>query len=146
MRTAEWRTRAEKLKVYKKAHITLTKSEESLIDAYDEFEAANFWNWVYPEGATAEEVQDELMDYRTFMEEGKEVYMHITRGTISKINTHAFEVIGVADEKADEDAKEYAQEVTHDLRQALETIKALPSDAKIEDAIDLAEIALEETE
>jgi hypothetical protein len=49
------------------------------------FSAAEFWKqWVYPEGATAEQVQAELADYHDLMDRAAKVYEHITQGQVSK--------------------------------------------------------------
>jgi hypothetical protein len=69
--------------------------------------ASEFWSGiVYPEGATAEQVQAELTDYRTFMHEAAIVYDHITRGRISKVNTLASAVISEADEMFQDDLQQ----------------------------------------
>lgn len=61
--------------------------------------SADFWsNWIYPDGANPEQIQDELNDYHTFIGETAKVYDHITGGRISKVNTLAYEVISVADD------------------------------------------------
>jgi len=66
-------------------------------------ESADFWNnWVYPDGATAEEIQDELSDYFMMINEVAKVYGHITGGRISKPNTKAFEVIGEYENRVSE--------------------------------------------
>ena len=65
----------------------------------EKIESADFWcNWVYPEGANPEQIQNELNDYHSFFEETAKVYEHITGGRISKVNTLAREVIAAADE------------------------------------------------
>lgn len=62
-------------------------------------ESADFWcNWVYPERATAEQVQNELEDYHVILDNVCIVYDHITGGRISKANTLAHEVTSVADD------------------------------------------------
>jgi hypothetical protein len=69
--------------------------------------AGEFWSGqVYPEGATAEQVQAELTDYRTFMHETAIVYDNITRGRISKVNTLASVVISVAEECYQDDLQQ----------------------------------------
>lgn len=73
--------------------------EDALKQANEQLEAANFWNnWVYPDGASAEDVQNELADYRFVMQEAAKVYDNLTRGRISKPNTKASAVISVVEE------------------------------------------------
>ena len=61
-----------------------------------EFENADFWNnWVYPEGATAEQIQNELHDFRVLVDNVAKVYDVITGGRISKPMTIPSAVIGV---------------------------------------------------
>ena len=63
------------------------------------YEGKDFWtNWVYPEGANPEQIQNELLDYKNFLEETAKVYDYVTNGRITKQNTIAREVIGVFDE------------------------------------------------
>jgi hypothetical protein len=84
---------------------------QNLVDAED------FWtNIVYPDGATAEQIQTELADYHMIMDDVAKVYDHITGGRISKVNTYAYAVIGEADahyeelcREAMEDEKEVAE-------------------------------------
>jgi hypothetical protein len=69
----------------------------------EHIEGAAFWsNFVYPQGASAQQIQDELVDYHSFLGNVAKVYMHITGGKISKQNTLAEDVIAVADEYTDE--------------------------------------------
>jgi hypothetical protein len=69
--------------------------------------ASEFWSGiVYPEGATAEQVQAELTDYHTFMHETAIVYDNITHGRISKVNTLASVVISVADDVYQDDLQQ----------------------------------------
>jgi len=57
--------------------------------------AGDFWsNIVYPEGATPEQIQAELTDYITILNEVSIVYDHVTGGRISKPNTLSGAVIG----------------------------------------------------
>jgi len=87
----------------------MTKLELELLDENEQLrkeneelrkiEAGDFWcNIVYPDGATPEEIQNELMDYHTILGEVSKVYDHVTGGMISKQNTLAREVIAMADE------------------------------------------------
>lgn len=69
--------------------------------------AAEFWHkWVYPDGATAEQVQAELADYHQFMGYASKVYCELTGGRISKINTLPEVVISVAQEVQQKDIEE----------------------------------------
>lgn len=92
----------EKLFKYLQEGYVVPPTKEIVELAYDEFRklsSADFWsNWVYPEGAKPEEIQNELSDYRTFLEEVSVVYNYVTKGRISKPNTKAFEVIGQFEE------------------------------------------------
>ena len=73
----------------------LQKENEQLRKA----EAIDFWcNIVFPNGATAEDIQNELIDYYTILGEVSKVYDHITGGMISNQNTLAEDVIAMADE------------------------------------------------
>lgn len=120
----EWQMRAEQLKVWREANEPLSAAELRLIEAYDDFENAEFWKkWVYPEGANPEEIQNELMDYHEMLEEVSKVYMHVTMGRISKQNTHASAVIGEADDIAQRDIEEAVKEATEELRKELEELR-----------------------
>lgn len=80
-------------------------------------EAADFWsNWVYPEGATAEQVQSELTDYHEMMQEVSKAYDIVTNGRFSKPNT-AHEFIAGAVEEATQEA--IAEAVTTAKREAV---------------------------
>lgn len=59
--------------------------------------AAEFWRDVYPDGATADQIANELADYKMILENVSLVYCHVTDGRISKGNTLAGEVIREAD-------------------------------------------------
>lgn len=49
--------------------------------------SAEFWsNWVYPEGATAEDVQNELADFKDLIDRFSKVLDHATGGRMSKAN------------------------------------------------------------
>jgi hypothetical protein len=61
-------------------------------------ESAEFWlKDVYPDGITAEKIENELLDYYVILENVSKVYDHITGGIISKQNTLAEEVNNAAD-------------------------------------------------
>lgn len=78
---------------------TLKRRIEELELKLKEFEGKDFWtNWVYPDGAKPEEIQNELLDYYTFMEDVALVYDRITNGRISKPNTSAVAVISEFEE------------------------------------------------
>lgn len=78
----------------------LTAAEQRAEQAEAKLESAEFWNhWVYPDGATPEQIQNELFDYRTYLLETAKVYEHITCGKFSKQNTTAAAVIGVYDDE-----------------------------------------------
>jgi hypothetical protein len=83
-------------------------ASEARVEALEREKAAGeFWSGqVYPEGATAEQVQAELTDYRTFMHETAIVYDNITHGRISKVNTLASVVISVAEECYQDDLQQ----------------------------------------
>lgn len=87
----------EKLFKYLREGYVIHPKEEFVKLADKEFSllvSAEFWsNWVYPEGANPEEIQNELSDYHTFLKEASVVYDHVTKGRISKPNAKAFEVI-----------------------------------------------------
>ena len=72
----------------------LKRRIEELEKKLVEFEGKDFWtNWVYPEGANPEQIQNELLDFHFLMEQVPLVYMEVTNGRISKPNTYAREVI-----------------------------------------------------
>ncbi len=49
--------------------------------------SAEFWsNWVYPEGAKAEDVQNELADFKDLIDRFGKVLDHATGGRMSKAN------------------------------------------------------------
>lgn len=77
--------------------------EQERDDLKKKLEGAEFWSkFVYPEGASAQDVQNELDDYHEMMGEVGRVYDHVTGGVISKPNTRASAVIEVADEHIQE--------------------------------------------
>lgn len=73
-----------------KLYDAITNPEvEEILDGTD------FWvNWVYPDGANPEEIKNELLDYNMILHNASKVYDHVTKGRISKPNTHAEAVIG----------------------------------------------------
>lgn len=84
----------ELIKKSPKDEILISEQLEVILYWIKKLEGSNFWtNWVYPNGANPEEIQNELLDYHLFMENCAEVYMRVTNGRISKINTKAYEVI-----------------------------------------------------
>lgn len=118
-----WQKKAEQIKVWKKQGSCLTLTEELLMQAYEDFDNANFWNaFVYPEGANPEEIQNELSDYHAVMDEVSEVYLHITGGQISKQNTRASAVISIADEH-------YARVYMEDTAETITELHATVQDA-----------------
>lgn len=52
-----------------------------------------------------DQVMRELYDYKMLLDNVPKVYDHVTQGRISKPNTLAYEVIGQADEVAENDRK-----------------------------------------
>jgi hypothetical protein len=83
------------------------------------YDSAAFWSgWVYPEGATAEQVQAELHDFRSLMHHVPNIYDHVTGGRISKPNAMSATVISAHDdyvtELVDEAVKE-SQEESNDI-------------------------------
>ena len=62
-------------------------------------EPDEFWNnWVYPEGANAEEIQSELRDFSILMKNVSIVYDALSGGRISKPMTDPNVVISVCQE------------------------------------------------
>lgn len=89
---------------------------QQLAEADARYKTAEFWkNWVYPEGATAEQVQDELHDYRVLMENVPKVYDSVTGGRISKPMTKPEAVISEAEDHTarlvDEAVKEAGEQL-----------------------------------
>lgn len=79
-----------------------------------------FWEkQVYPEGMNAQDVRNELHDFRVMMEEVPKVYDHVTGGRVSKPLTHAVAVIGEHDEHCHETCVETddVEDVVDELRQ-----------------------------
>ena len=96
----------------------LEATQARLADLQSKYDAAEFWEtWVYPKGATAKQVQNELTDYHMMLEQVTQVYSELTGGRISKPNTMAFEVIGQANELVEAAIKEYCEEETEELRE-----------------------------
>lgn len=94
----------------------LATAEQERDELQRKYDSAEFWrDWVYPDGATAEQVQAELADYRAFMDNASEVYLHITNGRISKVNTLAEAVIGEADAVQADAIEEAVKEATEEL-------------------------------
>jgi hypothetical protein len=115
-----------------KEHIQLLWETGFLHRELEKFKAADFWtNIVYPEGATAEQVQNELNDYHTILDNVSKVYDHITGGRISKPNTLAYEVISVADDYYDELKSEDVKEELKYLQEKI--IKLIEEDTEKEE-------------
>ena len=79
--------------------LLLTPEEaQKLIGTTRRLMSAEFWNkFVYPEGALAQDVQNELNDYKFLLEQVSLVYCHVTGGLLSKTNYFASEVISAMD-------------------------------------------------
>jgi len=76
---------------------TVVDAAPALIAELRRLQAMEFWSkFVYPEGATAEEVQAELNDYHTILNNVSKVYCEITNGRVSKPNTLASSVLSEA--------------------------------------------------
>lgn len=89
---------------------------EYLQNENERLKAADFWtNWVYPEGATPDLIQNELTDYRMVMDTATKVYDHVTGGRISKPNTHANVIIGEADARISDAINEAISEFEESL-------------------------------
>lgn len=77
---------------------TLEEAHAEIARLQHLLDAVQWWEGVYnDQPLTREEIINELHDYRMVMTEVRQVYDHITEGRITKINTHAFEVIAVAE-------------------------------------------------
>ena len=101
----------------------LEATQTQLAELQDQYDAAEFWKkWVYPKGATAKQVQNELADYYMILEQVTQVYSELTGGRISKPNTMAFEVIGQANELVEAAIKEYCAEETEELCEDKQTL------------------------
>ncbi len=73
--------------------------------------SAELWtNWVYPEGANPEDIQNELMDYHELMDRVSVVYDHVTGGRVSKPETTAEAVIEVVNSHIETLLEEAAEE------------------------------------
>jgi hypothetical protein len=69
-----------------------------------------FWRGVYPNGMTAEEINNELADLEMIAERVPKVYDHVTGGKVSKPNTDAEVVIALADDYVNEIVDEAVEE------------------------------------
>jgi hypothetical protein len=97
------------------------KAESEAKETKEKFEGSSFWkDWVFPEGAKPEEIQNELIDYHTYLEETAKVYCHITNGAISKQNTKAEEIISIYDDEVSSlvDRAEKAEDRVRELEEA----------------------------
>lgn len=102
------------------SHFWTIEQQEEIDILKAKLSSANFWNnWVYPEGATAQQIQDELQDYHELMERVSIVYEHVTDGRISKQNTLAEVVCAVADDVLEQQIKDAVEEKTEDLKAEL---------------------------
>jgi hypothetical protein len=110
------------------------KKEQAAVEAYKK--NSEFWcNWVYPEGAKPEDIQNELNDYQMIMEYVSKVYCHITGGLISKPNTDPSSVIGATEEfySEDESLEETAKDLEiQRLRGVLDEIHGLCTKERID--------------
>ena len=60
---------------------------EELCERLEGYDAANFWaNWVYPEGADPEDINNELMDFKDMIDRFERVLSYATGGRMSKTN------------------------------------------------------------
>jgi hypothetical protein len=92
------------LELNQKLKDKVAKLEEEVKTLRRKLKSSEFWSkFVYPEGAKATDIQNELMDYHEMLGEVDKVYDHITCGRISKPNTKASSVIAVANEVAQRD-------------------------------------------
>lgn len=65
----------------------LLEAINSIAQLEVKLKSAEFWsNWVYPEGATAEDVQNELADFKDLIDRFSKVLDHATGGRMSKAN------------------------------------------------------------
>lgn len=58
------------------------------------FDEGSIWKNAYPEGATKQDILNELSDYEALVGNASTVYCTVTGGLISKVNTCAFEIVG----------------------------------------------------
>ena len=78
---------------------SLTSQLSEVKEERDKLKSADYWcNWVYPDGANPQQVQNELHDYNMILENVSKVYDHITDGRITKANTLATEVVNATEE------------------------------------------------
>jgi hypothetical protein len=106
--------------INKRQRAKIEKLEKEVRQLRRRVKSAEFWSkFVYPEGATPTDIQNELLDYHEMLGEVGKVYMHVTAGQISKPNTHAIHVIAEADqvtERAVQDAlADYQEQYPNDL-------------------------------
>ena len=88
------------------------------------YKTASFWNeTVYPDGMTAEQVENELHDFYVVMTEVPKVYQHVTCNRISKPLTHASAVISEANDCWDKWTKEAIKEETTEMQDEIEILK-----------------------
>ncbi len=68
-----------------------------------QLESADYWNnWVYPEGATPDDIQNELADFKDMIDRFECVLDHVTGGRMSKATYTKGAMIGVIDDRIDE--------------------------------------------
>ena len=68
-----------------------------------EKESADYWNnWAYPEGATPEDIQNELADFKDMIDRFECVLEHVTGGQMSKATYTKEVMISVIDDKINE--------------------------------------------
>ena len=72
---------------------------EELCERLEEHDAADFWaNWVYPEGASPEDVNNELADFKDMIGRFERVLSHATGGRMSRADYTVEAMCSVIDE------------------------------------------------
>lgn len=112
----------------------LTTHTESLNTELEEvkrkLDATDFWErCVYPEGADAKQIQNELTDYHFMMKQVPEVYCELTGGRMSYTNYYAKDVIAQAREVQEKETQEAIDEATEDLQAQISTMKPVVDSA-----------------
>lgn len=82
-----------------------------------------FWKDVYPDGWTAERVENEMKDYMMLLDGMPELYCHITGGAISKPNTDKQAVMAVSDDHVSELCCQAVEEETEHLNSELTALR-----------------------
>mgnify|MGYP003635922627 FL=1 len=77
------------------------EQEVQMENAIIKFDKDSFWHGAYPEGATREQIMNELNDYTGMMDEVGKLYWELTGGILSKPNTACEHIMTYYNERMD---------------------------------------------